>query len=179
MLTRFLPWIEGVETLIDWEGRINMTAPGDKQSVWRFTDVLLSDRSSAFRGKTCGFVNSRIAAEAFEATKAISSKYWWEPVRRRVLRFAGVPLSVLNIGSDPTPTGKKVVVTYISRQQSRRRLLQPDHDALVAALKTLCDLKGWTLNIVFAEKLTKDQQLQLAARTTVSSNDVYSFTITT
>jgi hypothetical protein len=148
-----------------------MTAPGDEQRVWRFNDVLLADRSSAFRGKICGLKTQRIASEAFEATRSISSKHWWEPVRRRVLRFAGVPQSVLNIGTDPLPTGRKVVITYISRQASRRRLVESDHKALVEALLAVCDQKGWKLNVVFAEQLTRDEQLQLAARTTVSRSN--------
>jgi hypothetical protein len=59
------------------------------------------------------------------------------------------------------------VITYISRQGSRRRLREADHAALVAALEELAGRRGWELNVVRAEALTTAQQLALAARSTV------------
>jgi hypothetical protein len=62
---------------------------------------------------------------------------------------------------------EKVVVTYISRQSSRRRLRDGDHTALVALLESTAARRGWELNIVRAELLTTAAQLALAARTTI------------
>jgi hypothetical protein len=64
--------------------------------------------------------------------------------------------------------GKKPLVTYISRQSSRRRLTPDSHADLVQALEEHSEKAGWELMVVEAEKLTKEEQLQLAARTTVS-----------
>lgn len=63
----------------------------------------------------------------------------------------------------------KDVVTYISRQNSRRRLTQESHDELVAALEDRAAKLGWELVIVEAEKMSKEEQLALAGRTTVST----------
>ncbi|KAL0956125.1 hypothetical protein HGRIS_002292 [Hohenbuehelia grisea] len=73
------------------------------------------------------------------------------------------------VAAEAIPAPNPIVITYISRQNSRRRLVEKDHLALVAALKDLVALNGptWELNIVEAEKLSKDQQIQIAARTTV------------
>ena len=65
-----------------------------------------------------------------------------------------------------------IVVTYISRQGARRHLIEEHHDALASALEEMCNAHGWELNIVMAERLTKDEQAELMARTTVSVVDV-------
>jgi len=59
------------------------------------------------------------------------------------------------------------VVTYISRQGVGRHLIEEDHFALVNSLDEMCALNGWELNIVQAEKLSKDDQVQLFSRTTI------------
>ncbi|KAG8959901.1 hypothetical protein FRC00_001135, partial [Tulasnella sp. 408] len=60
-----------------------------------------------------------------------------------------------------------IVITYVVRSGNRRAMIKEDHEGLVKALTELCELKRWELNIVQAEKLTKDEQIQLAARTTI------------
>lgn len=121
-----------------------------------------------------------------------TNQWWWEPIRRQVLRFAGTPEDVINrnlwghgainpatydqdaelrlrLGKvEMTPPADfKPLVTYISRQSSRRRLTPESHADLVAALEKHSKAKGWELKIVEAEKLTKEEQVDLAARTTV------------
>ena len=69
------------------------------------------------------------------------------------------------------PMPEKIVITYISRQGvSRRKLLQDDHMALVTALQELVVRKGksWELHVLHAERMTKDEQIQAVAETTVS-----------
>lgn len=124
------------------------------------------------------------------------AKLWWEPVRRAVLNFAGVPKDVQDIGikveadaknkvkkptlDDKRPfksttsgtVGQDVVITYISRQGVRRHLIDQDHENLVFALEELCAIKGWELNIVQAERLSKEDQLALVAKTTVCALSV-------
>lgn len=186
-----------VEVLEDWEDRIIATSsPTAPRRAWHFDTVLFSDRSASFRGPICGSQTQRIAAEATEHMRKAGNltKLWWEPVRRAVLRFAGVDERIQNVGvrADAYMAGRtgllagqaegtgtratsgmrdsEVVITYISRQASRRHLLDPDHTALVAALEEMVKKHGWELNVVQAEKLSKEQQLAIAARTTVSFN---------
>lgn len=115
---------------------------------------------------------------------------WWEPVRTAVWRFAGVNLNTgvdvdvdvaavavaqpdvkdVNVNELALPMPEKIVITYISRQGvARRKLLQDDHTALVTALEDLVARKGksWELHVLHAERMTKDEQIQAAARTTV------------
>lgn len=77
------------------------------------------------------------------------------------------------------PMPDKVVITYISRQgTSRRKLIREDHDVLVKELEALVDRKNeeakkdetkrkWELHVLQAEKMTKDEQVRAAAKTSV------------
>ena len=182
-----------VEVADDWDDRIIATSNGAAaRRAWHFDHVLFSDRSAAFKGALCGSQNQRIASEATEHVRRAGNltKLWWEPVRRGVLRFAGVDERTLDVGVRSAAvvegagrikgagaleghkaasglSDKEVVVTYISRQSSRRHLLDEDHAALVRALEEMVEKHGWELNVVEAEKLSKEQQLAVAARTTV------------
>ena len=119
---------------------------------------------------------------------------WWEPVRSAVLRFSGFgvvsngiplggavqgPLGAVDADKggegteDALSMPDKVVITYISRQSVyRRKLLVDDHASLVIALAELVDRKGssWELNVLEAEKMTKDDQVHVIGRTTVCCN---------
>lgn len=176
----------GIETEEDWQGRALMTqgAPGYEDEdggsgtakAWRFDRVLLVDRSAAFRGPTTGFYTHRTAGSAFISNREIASPYWWETIRRRVLRFAGVPNATLDYSiSDPTlqkqlkinPTPPPVVISYLSRQGWRRRLIEEDHQLLLSSVKDLCESKGWEFILFHPEKYSLDEQLRIAARSTV------------
>lgn len=176
-----------VEIQSDWEDRIASTsASGYHARAWHFDKVLFADRSAAFRGEVCGAQVHRTAGEAIHYMHRVGNltKLWWEPVRRGVLRFAGVDDETLDIGvraeegalakvKKPVLGGEvakrqEIVVTYISRQGARRHLIEEHHDALAQALEEMCTAHGWELNIVMAERLTKDEQVELMARTTVS-----------
>lgn len=113
------------------------------------------------------------------------SKRWWDVIRTSVARFAGVE------GADSQPKSidggeltipEKIVITYISRQGTKRRcLLEKHHKMLVHALTELVKRKNaesgkedgkvkgreWELNVIQAETLTKDEQVRIVARTTV------------
>lgn len=133
---------------------------------------------------------------------------WWEPVRNAVWEFAGMSAQERRLDEVQLPThdifipgvggGKDeildgmgseaqkflpmpetVVITYISRQSSRRRLIPEDHDVLVKELEALVKRKNeeekvgemkkkWELHVLQAEKMTKDEQVRAAAKTTVS-----------
>lgn len=192
-----------VEVAEDWDDRIAATSnPHEPRRAWHFDTVLLTDRSASFKGSICGSQTQRIAAEATEHMRKTGNltKLWWEPVRRGVLRFAGVDDRTLDLGvkadtllsahnklrpqlgaADSTKTtaglsDKDVVITYISRQSARRHLLDDDHAALVKALEDMAKKHGWELVVVEAEKLSKEEQLKIAARTTVRTHHYITFT---
>jgi hypothetical protein len=60
-------------------------------------------------------------------------------------------------------------VTYISRQSSRRRLTPAAHAGLVKALEERAKKVGFELLVIEAEKYSKEEQIAVAARTTVST----------
>ncbi|KAF9241650.1 hypothetical protein BU15DRAFT_44807 [Melanogaster broomeanus] len=177
-----------VEVEDDWNDRIAATSASIDSGVhraWHFPYLLLADRSAAFRGKLCGTQNQRTASESVDGliarSKLDQNGLWWKSIRTAVWRFAGVTEQ-----DEVTPefeeTGK-IVITYISRQSTRRRLIPEDHEALVNDLEALVrrknaeigDIKAtsgsgakeWELNVVQAEKMTKDEQVRFAARTTI------------
>lgn len=169
-----------VEVQSDWQDRIAASAAGGAHArAWRFDTVLLADRSAAFRGVICGTQVHRTAGEAFHHMRNLGAlaRWWWEPVRRAVLRFADVPGATIALGTRAAERVERglavpgpddtVVITYVNRQGVRRHLIDEDHDALVAALEQLCAARGWEFNNAKAELLTKEEQLALVAKTTV------------
>lgn len=182
-----------VESEQDWADRIFTTASGDR--AYHFDTILIADRSASFKGKRCGLANQRVASEAYEPLwdDGRLQGEWWEPVRREVLRFAGVEEETMGLGVEienaweearqkvvkvpgsnqnslplQIPIAKeKAIITYISRQAARRHLLREDHELLVASLKEMTARKGYELIIIEAEKLSKDEQLAIMSKTTV------------
>ena len=154
--------------------------------------AILADRSAAFRGPYTG-PTARTVASAQHVGHA--SRWFWEPIRRQILRVSGVKEEILDrslegLGAtDPDVVQGKLaapgstapgldsvrgsgkyrpVVTYISRQSSRRRLTPESHADLVAAVTARAEKIGFDFIIVEAEKMTKEAQYALAAKTTVS-----------
>lgn len=198
-----------IEHKEDWADRIKASETGDR--VWLLPLAFLVDRSAAHRGRVSGFTQ-RTASEAWEGMHKLGKLRgrhaggWWEPVRKAMWEFAGVPLAERKLLEIQVPhqqldirgSGKGVneilhgvgmeaqrflgapetiVVTYISRQGTRRRLITEDHHRLVEELKMLVERKNeeaktdkkkkWELNVIQAEKMTKNEQVQIAAKTTV------------
>ncbi|KAK0219115.1 hypothetical protein IW262DRAFT_1080213 [Armillaria fumosa] len=164
-----------IEDKQDWEDRIAATSGSSVDRAWHFPLVLLTDRSASHHGAVCGSQTQRIASEAWEymrdQSRLMGTKVggWWEPIRASVLRFSG--MDVVRPGGDDLQMPDKVVITYISRQNTeRRRLTDEAHDSLVTALQELVERKkdeGWELNIMYAEQMSKDAQVHAAARTTI------------
>ncbi|KAG8890646.1 hypothetical protein FRB98_006149 [Tulasnella sp. 332] len=198
--SQFIRWfLHGVfpsislESSNDWHARSSMTSPNrtltshPKQKAFRFSNLILSDRSAAFRGEICPSQTNRIASEAYEVTKNISSKWWWEPIRRSVMRFSDVEKSVrdrsviwddsYNWGLEVSEPNSKllktaskrmpIVISYIVRVSFYRMLTQAAHLALIDALTQLCASKGWEFNAVHAERMTREEQIQMAAKSTI------------
>lgn len=176
-----------LETAAEWADRVFMTRNGDKAFV--FHNVVLADRSASFRGRICGSQNQRIAAEALRAVEDRTTRWWWEPIRRAVLRFAEVQEDVINLGINnvatfapelTTPEERKewpIVITYINRQGGRRYLIESDHERLVEELSALAQRRGWEFNNVKAQLLSQEEQMALAARTTVCTCLLYTLVI--
>ena len=127
------------------------------------------------------------------------ARNWWEGVRRDVLKFAGADtktkdiIKTVNL-ADPNilesaidmAMPKKIVITYISRQDVKRRLIEADHEGLIKSLRELVERKNsewiregrkgtsreWELNVVKAEQMTKDDQVKTFGRTSVCHDDV-------
>lgn len=182
-----------IEIDSDWKDRVAATATTEKGRAWRFDRVLLADRSAAHRGRECGSRTQRTAAEAVWAVvpkdrdgkpapgHEFLERGWWEPVRRRVLKFVGVPQSQIDLYNSDEPErvlpSEKIVVTYIERQSVRRHLIREDHELLVKSLREMCQRRGWELVIMKGEALSKDQQLQIASKTTVRTCICYFATV--
>jgi hypothetical protein len=174
----------------DWHDLANQTTQG-RPKAYMLERALLADRSAAFYGEYTA-PTSRTAANAMHV--GTTSRWWWEPIRRQILRYSGVEESVIErnlegIGAvDPAtidqahlglgpgneyqplkPTGSYTpVVTYISRQKSRRRLTVESHEELIKRLEERSKKVGFELVVVEAEKLSIEEQFALAGRTTVS-----------
>ncbi|KAJ7457674.1 hypothetical protein B0H11DRAFT_2063041 [Mycena galericulata] len=141
-----------MEFIDDWDDRVKMAAP------FVLERVVLADRSAAMPALNYQRYQ-RTAATAFALP---GSAHWWMTIRNNVVQFAGL---------DPeggAGTMRRPVITYISRQEWGRRMLIPaDHDKLVHALRKLEETYGYEVNVVVPEKMTRLEQLQLAARTTI------------
>ncbi|KAL7422875.1 hypothetical protein Q5752_002172 [Cryptotrichosporon argae] len=171
----------------DWADLKNITSSPTTPKAYVFERALLADRSAAFRGPHTGPTARTVASSMHVGT---ASAWWWEPVRRQVLRFSGLSEAIISRNLEgkgavdpalPTdnlegdiansaalpPSNYRPVVTYISRQNSRRRLTPESHADLVAALEARALTADFELVVVEAERMTKEEQFALAGRTTV------------
>ncbi|KIY69339.1 hypothetical protein CYLTODRAFT_393975 [Cylindrobasidium torrendii FP15055 ss-10] len=141
-----------IEFIDDWNDRIDMGLP------FVFERVLVADRSASM----ISYNYQRFQRSAASAFSLPGNANWWQPIRNNV---------VMSVGLEPATGGGtmgKPVITYVSRQDWGRRMLIPEHhDKLVAELHKLRDEYGYEVNIVSMDKLTRAEQLQLAARTTI------------
>jgi hypothetical protein len=138
----------------DWRDRADMGRP------FVFDRVVVTDRSAAM----FAFNFARFQRTASSPFGLPGSVNWWMTVRNNAIQFAGL---TPNTGGGTTSTP---VITYISRQEwGRRMLIKEDHEKLVSELYKLRDMYGYEINIVAAEKMTRREQIELAARTTVSN----------
>ncbi|KAG8696212.1 hypothetical protein FRC11_000900 [Ceratobasidium sp. 423] len=194
----------GMEFNDAWEDRVKLTRSSDPADpnnktphAFLYEKVLLADHSASFRGAHCS-VNSRTVSETVEATHSDlengpgidKGKWWWEPLRRRVLKMSSVDQAIQDLSlwwygseadvarlSEKLEGGKTTVrITYISRQTARhRKLIKEDHDGLVVALTELVERKNalppspenppWHLEIVEAEHISREEQVRIAATT--------------
>lgn len=144
-----------MEFIDDWRDRAEMGRP------FVFDRVVIADRSAAM----LSYNYARYQRTAGAPMALPGSVNWWMPIRNNVVEFAGLGPAIGG-GTTSIP-----VITYISRQQWGRRMLIPEHhDKLVKELYKLRDLYGYEVNVVNAEAMSRVEQIQLAARTTVCSS---------
>lgn len=136
----------------DWIDRAELGRP------FLLDRVLLSDRAAAMRGNNYRETN-RPSSEAFSLPE---SSHWWLPITTSVMEIAGLDeASILATSARP-------VITYVSRQTSRGRMLITEHhDRLIKELYELRDKYAYEVNVVNMEKLSREAQIRLAARTTI------------
>lgn len=149
----------------DWLDRAEM------EVAFVFDRVVVADRSAAMQGYNYQRYQ-RTAAVAFGLP---GSANWWLPIRNHVIQFAGAdPTFSPNIDAAAGRVEKakpetRPVITYISRQTWGRRMLKPSaHDALVKELERIGQLHDYEVNVVVMDKMSRQEQLKLSARTTVS-----------
>lgn len=141
-----------MEFIDDWRDRAELGKP------FVFHRVVVADRSAAM-------ISSNF--QRYQRTASVpfalpGSTNWWMPIRNNVVKFAGLKPDVGG-GTTSTP-----VITYISRQNWGRRMLVPEHhEKLVRELHKLRATYGYEINVVEAEKMSRVDQIRLAARTTV------------
>ena len=142
-----------MEFIDDWRDRAEMG------KAFVYERVVVADRSATMPSES--FLRfQRTAASAFTIPASAS---WWSPIRNNVVGFAGFDTTAESAKKNNTP-----VITYISRQEWGRRMLIPaDHEKLVQELYKLRDKYGYEVNVVNLEKMSRVEQLLLAARTTV------------
>ncbi|KAK7441729.1 hypothetical protein VKT23_016392 [Stygiomarasmius scandens] len=144
-----------MEFVDDWRDRAELP------SAFVFSQVLLADRSAAMLS-----YNFR----RFQRTAAVPFSLpgpavldWWMPIRNNVVQFAGIDLE-----KEQEEGGIVPVITYVSRQDwTRRKLLQDHHENLVRELYKLRDEYGYEVNVVSMDKLSRQEQIRLASRTTI------------
>ncbi|KZT55650.1 hypothetical protein CALCODRAFT_436943 [Calocera cornea HHB12733] len=164
-----------------WEAMASLMDNSNK--AYRFPAALFIDRTGSFRGKYTEWTSRTPAGPWFAGggdfgTGGVGrNQFWYESARRRVLSFVGVSKDVLDIGlramdpplAPPRSDGleDQYQVTYISRQRTNRRLDDDDHWRLVRALRTMCQRHKWKFYLMVAEDMTKEEQMRVAAETTV------------
>ncbi|PPQ98424.1 hypothetical protein CVT24_004103 [Panaeolus cyanescens] len=177
-----------IETSVDWEDRIAATWATDIEDsstkAWHFPMAAIFDRSAAFRGSICSR-NQRVAAEPWDLmrqTKRLDKfGLWWDPIRNSIQSFAGLPTVVYDTPADFSAdeegdhmeaVPEQIVITYISRQASRRRLIPENHEELVQSLEALVKReqengRSIILNVIQSELFSHDEQIRFAAKTTI------------
>ncbi|KAF9462986.1 hypothetical protein BDZ94DRAFT_1259819 [Collybia nuda] len=136
----------------DWRDRAEMGRP------FVFDRVVVADRSAAMLAYNFARFQ-RTASTPFGLPGSVN---WWMTIRNNAIQFTGLSPNT-GWGTTTTP-----VITYISRQEwGRRMLIKEDHEKLVSELYKLRDLYGYEVNVVAAENMSRREQLELAARTTI------------
>ncbi|TFK25331.1 hypothetical protein FA15DRAFT_693824 [Coprinopsis marcescibilis] len=157
-----------IETSDYWEDLI------DLETTVVFERAMIINRYNAHRHPN----NNRWFKMIAGAMSLSAPEGYWEPIRKSILRntLGYIPFvdSQARVVESSVPDSQedreyrnRPVVTYISRQNARRRLVEEDHLRLVESLKQLEEEGLCRLEIPAMERLNIKQQLEIGARTTI------------
>lgn len=136
-----------------WEERASLEG-----QVFSYDRIVIGDRAAAMHAEDYG-ETERIAAQAFQLR---GSPSWWSTIRMAVLEYSKVRKEDV--------MHRVPVITYVSRQGWGRRMLkEDDHVRLVASLEELRQRRQIEVNIVELDRIPREEQIRVAARTTVST----------
>ncbi|KIM32507.1 hypothetical protein M408DRAFT_14788 [Serendipita vermifera MAFF 305830] len=124
----------------------------DSEQLLVMEHVVLGDRAAWHRGS---FWKS-----PKEEFPLVVRDRWWDPIRNSVTAFVEPADVQANITQKP-------LITYVSRQNSRRRLKTKDHNTLVSELELLCQIIECELQVATMEELDTTEQILLLSKTTV------------
>ncbi|KIJ51236.1 hypothetical protein M422DRAFT_43802 [Sphaerobolus stellatus SS14] len=127
-----------------WADRASMPRP------FLLERVVLGDREASLHSPEVNQMR-RTSLELFKPALG-GSPYWWSTIWNSFVHFTGFNPAGQNRGM---------------QTWKNRMLRKEDHEKLVKALTDLSEKHGYELNIVSMERLTKDEQIQLAAKTTI------------
>lgn len=137
----------------DWD---NIASFGNTLVLER---VILFDRYAAHKSPENNLANKVVETIALLP----GPDDWWEPVRKSI-----VAASIGGRGGMALPT--LPVITYISRQHAdKRRFKAKEHAELVKGLEELALDGQVEVNIVEWETMSRQNQIAVASRTTVSA----------
>jgi len=119
-----------------------------------FETLVIADRRAAQRSLSGGL-------PAFASTLSLAtSRHWWEPIRRNLVRFLEVAYPA------------KPAVTYIHSQSEPEgmKLSGPDHETLVTALLSMGKKYGYEIRVVSSQTSDTDWQQRMSqiAKSSVS-----------
>ncbi|PPQ78266.1 hypothetical protein CVT25_011725 [Psilocybe cyanescens] len=133
-----------------------------------FERVVLVSREATYRHPDAGRWLKMISG----ATKINVPGDFWQPIRDTVVRNVLGYIPILNevgavVGPSVAGPSTKPVVTYISRQDSARRLDEKDHEGLIDALRALEQQGICEFHVLEMERATLSEQIRLTAKSTI------------
>lgn len=154
-----IPWFltaafpsSSVQSAEDWQDYV------DSDTLFLFDRVLLSDRAAALRHEDFP-IDNHLAGLTH---RLISSPDWWVPIRNVFHQLVEVNHNSTDLMM------RRPIITYISRQGYGNKSLKPeDHDDLVRELNRLEGARGYEIHVYRADDLSVEDQIKIAARTTV------------
>ncbi|THV02700.1 hypothetical protein K435DRAFT_775344 [Dendrothele bispora CBS 962.96] len=139
-----------------------------RERMWRWVRVGVGEGTIERGGEGLGEGNERKVREGEEEEEKGVLEL------RKLTQDLSLALPSPSSSSPRSPSSNSltkksnVVVTYLSRQPSARRKLTPEaHESLVKALEETCQRRGWEFILMEPEKMGKDEQVRVAARTTI------------
>ncbi|KAL0959222.1 hypothetical protein HGRIS_014500 [Hohenbuehelia grisea] len=138
-----------VEDIHQWEDR------AQSGSLHVLSEVVIVDRWAAHRvdGSEAQIWN-KMTADIMASLAPID---WWAPLRTSLMQRLGI---------EEAPPAR-IVITYIDRQNTTRRLVDEDHASLIDALSQFARENDVEVNMVQMEFLSKREQFAISTRTNI------------